>query len=158
MSALPSQRDQEVEKRKLLVTLLARHQRQLLGYIHTLVPRLQDAEDIFQETCEVICEKFDTFSPGTDFLAWACEISRWRVRAARTTFARSKITFSDEVVEQLSRTIADLTGFTWRLCCFPGWHGEPFSSCPFVAARTSAVGRTCRPLRTAAGLVTRHGR
>ena len=106
MSALPHNPTDEVEKRKLLVTLLARHQRQLLGYIHTMVPRIQDAEDIFQETCEVICEKFDTFSPGTDFLAWACEISRWRVRAARTTFARSKVTFSDELVQQLSQTIA----------------------------------------------------
>ena len=105
MSALPSQHEREVEKRKLLVTLLARHQRQLLGYIHTLVPRVQDAEDIFQETCEVICEKFDQFSPGTDFLAWACEISRWRVRAARTTFARSKVTFNDDVVELLAHSM-----------------------------------------------------
>jgi RNA polymerase sigma-70 factor, ECF subfamily len=108
MSALPHNRLDELEKRKLLVSLLARHQRQILGFIHTMVPRIQDAEDIFQETCEVICEKFDSFSPGTDFLAWACEIARWRVRAARTAFARSKITFSDEVVDQLAQTMANM--------------------------------------------------
>ena len=71
-SAAPSS---ELQARKHLVGLLARHQRQLARYIHTLVPHVQDAEDIFQETCEVICEKFDQFSPGTDFLAWACEIA-----------------------------------------------------------------------------------
>ena len=111
MSALPSQHEREVEKRKLLVTLLARHQRQLLGYIHTLVPRVQDAEDIFQETCEVICEKFDTFREGgaqTDehFMAWACEIAWWRVRAARQAFARSKICFNDEVLSLVAETAA----------------------------------------------------
>jgi RNA polymerase sigma-70 factor (ECF subfamily) len=98
----------ELDKRKLLVSLLTRHQRQLLGYIHTIVPHVQDAEDILQETCEVICEKFDQFTPGTEFMAWACEIARWRVRAARTTFARSKITFNDDVVELLADTMTDM--------------------------------------------------
>lgn len=98
----------ELEKRKLLVGLLARHQRQLARYIHTLVPHVHDAEDILQETCEVICEKFDTFREGSDFLAWACEIAWWRVRAARTAFARSKIYFSDEVLSLVADTAARL--------------------------------------------------
>ena len=38
-------------------------------------------------------------------MAWACEIARWRVRAARTTFARAKVTFNEEVVELLAETI-----------------------------------------------------
>jgi RNA polymerase sigma-70 factor (ECF subfamily) len=95
----------EMETRKQLVGLLTRHQRRILGYIHTLVPNLHDAEDILQETCQVICEKFDDFSPGTDFMAWACEIARWRVRAARTAFARSKLFFSESVNELLDQTM-----------------------------------------------------
>ena len=104
-----------MEKRKRLVALLTRHQRQLLRYIHTLVPHLQDAEDILQETSEVICEKFDTFresAHGTggdgDFVAWACEIAWWRVRAARQSFARSKVCFSDEVLSLVAETAANL--------------------------------------------------
>jgi len=104
----------EMEKRKQLVALLARHQRQLLRYIHALVPQVQDAEDILQETCGVICEKFDTFRPtpagiagqGDDgaFMAWACEIAWWRVRAARTAFARSKVCFNDDVLALVAET------------------------------------------------------
>jgi RNA polymerase sigma-70 factor (ECF subfamily) len=104
-----------MEKRKRLVALLTRHQRQLLRYIHTLVPHLQDAEDILQETSEVICEKFDTFQerpdatePGADFLAWACEIAWWRVRAARTAFARSRVTFSDDVLSLVAQTASGM--------------------------------------------------
>lgn len=100
-----------MDKRKRLVALLARHQRQLLRYIHTLVPQVQDAEDILQETCGVICEKFDTFrediagqSQDDAFMAWACEIAWWRVRAARTAFARSKVCFSDEVLALVAET------------------------------------------------------
>src|SRR4051812_44521484 len=106
----------EMEQRKQLVSLLARHQRRLLRYIHTMVPQVQDAEDILQETCGVICEKFDTFRPpplptpgaqgGEDagFMAWACEIAWWRVRAARTAFARSKVCFNDEVLALVAET------------------------------------------------------
>ena len=106
-----SQDPAEMEKRKRLVSLLTRNQQQLLRYIHTLVPRLMDAEDILQETSQVICEKFDTFQEGTDFMAWACEIAWWRVRAARSAFARSRIScFSDEVLELLAETAAELHG------------------------------------------------
>jgi len=98
----------ELDQRKHLVSLLARHQRQLARYIHTLVPHVQDAEDILQETCSVICEKFDTFREGTDFLSWACEIAWWRVRAARTAFARSKVRFSDEVLALVADTASQM--------------------------------------------------
>jgi RNA polymerase sigma-70 factor (ECF subfamily) len=98
----------EMEKRKLLVGLLTRHQRQILRYIHTLVPHMHDAEDILQETSTVICEKFDTFREGSDFMAWACEIAWWRVRAARTGFARSKICFNDEVLSLVAETAAGM--------------------------------------------------
>jgi RNA polymerase sigma-70 factor (ECF subfamily) len=98
----------EMETRKQLVGLLTRHQRRIRGYIHTLVPNLHDAEDILQETCQVICEKFDDFVPGSDFMAWACTIARWRVRAARTAFARSKIFYSDTINELLAQTMMEM--------------------------------------------------
>jgi RNA polymerase sigma-70 factor, ECF subfamily len=94
----------EIEKRKRLVGLLTQHQRRLYGYIHVLVPNPHDAEDILQETCQVICEKFDEFTEGTDFAAWACQIAWWRVRAARTKYARSKVVFGDDILESLSNT------------------------------------------------------
>ena len=99
----PDHRD-ETESRKRLLALMTRHQRQIFSYIYTLVPDRHDAEDLLQETSLVICEKFDEFKDGTDFVAWACQIAWWRVRAARQKYARSKIIFDDRVLEAVAGT------------------------------------------------------
>lgn len=101
MSAPPHN---EAESRKRLMALMTRHQRQIFSYIYTLVPDRHDAEDLLQETSVVICEKFDEFADGTDFVAWACQIAWWRVRAARQKFARSKIVFDERVLEAVAKT------------------------------------------------------
>lgn len=98
----------ETDKRKLLVSLMTRHQRQIFAYIYTLVPDRHDAEDLLQETSVVICDKFDEFTPGTDFVAWACQIAWWRIRYARQKFARAKVVFDDEVLEKVAHTAATL--------------------------------------------------
>lgn len=96
----------EADARKRLVALITRHQRQIFAYIYTLVPDRHDAEDLLQETSVVICEKFDTFRPGSDFVAWACQIAWWRIRYARQKFARSKVVFDDDVLEAVAHTAA----------------------------------------------------
>jgi RNA polymerase sigma-70 factor (ECF subfamily) len=98
----------ETEKRKQLMTLMTRHQRQMFAYIYTLVPHRQDAEDLLQETSLIICEKFDEFKPGTDFVAWACRIAYWRIRYARQKFARSKVVFNQEIVDAIAQTAAPM--------------------------------------------------
>lgn len=100
--------DPALEQQKLLMRLMTQHQRRIFGYIHTLVPRRNDAEDILQETSLVIVEKFSQFQPGTDFVAWACQIAWWQVRAARQRFARSKVVFDDDVVDALASTAAEM--------------------------------------------------
>ena len=91
-----------------LMRLITEHQRRIFGYIYTLVPDRQDAQDILQETSVVICQKFDQFRPGTDFAAWACQIAYWEVRRARQKFARSKVVFNQEVVDAIAETAAEL--------------------------------------------------
>jgi RNA polymerase sigma-70 factor, ECF subfamily len=88
--------------------LMTQHQRRVFAYIYTLVPDRHAAEDILQETSLVICEKFETFKSGTDFVAWANQIAWWQVRAARTKFARSKVLFNDDVLESVAHTHAEL--------------------------------------------------
>ena len=89
---------------KQLMLLMTQHQRRIFSYIYTLVPDRHAAEDILQETSLVICEKFDQFRPGTDFVAWACQIAYWEVRRVRQKFARSKVVFDDEVLEAVAHT------------------------------------------------------
>jgi RNA polymerase sigma-70 factor (ECF subfamily) len=101
MSPAPSN---EADSRKRLMALMTRHQRQIFAYIYTLVPDRHDAEDLLQETSVVICEKFDEFTPGTDFVAWACQIAWWRIRYSRQKFARSKVVFDEDVLESVAHT------------------------------------------------------
>ncbi len=98
----------ETDSRKRLMALMTRHQRQIFAYIYTLVPDRHDAEDLLQETSLVICEKFDDFVPGTDFVAWACQIAWWRIRYSRQKFARSKVVFDDEVFDAVARTAGEM--------------------------------------------------
>src|SRR5436190_13862185 len=98
----------ETESRKRLMALMTQHQRRIFAYIYTLVPNRYDAEDLLQETSLVICEKFDDFEAGTDFVAWACQIAYWRVRYARQKFARSKVVFNQDVLDAVAATAADM--------------------------------------------------
>lgn len=105
---MPAPPSPEADSRKRLMALITRHQRQIFSYIYTLVPDRHDAEDLLQETCVVICEKFDEFAPGTDFVAWACQIAWWRIRYARQKFARSKVVFDDDVLAKVAHTALSL--------------------------------------------------
>src|ERR1700752_1601939 len=100
--------ENDTDSRKRLMMLMTRHQRQLFSYIFTLVPDRHDAEDLLQETSLVICEKFESFEPGTDFVAWACQIAWWRVRQSRQKFARSKVLFDQEIIDSIAETAASL--------------------------------------------------
>jgi RNA polymerase sigma-70 factor (ECF subfamily) len=101
--------DRERENRKRLMMLMTTSQRRIFSYIYTLVPLRQDAEDLLQETALVICEKFDDFQEGTDFVAWACQIAYWRVRKARQKFARSKVVFNQDVFDAVAKTASAIT-------------------------------------------------
>ncbi len=103
---------QNLDRNKRLMLLMTQHQRRIFSYIYALVPDRHDAEDILQETSLVICEKFERFEAGTDFVAWACQIAYWEVRRARQKFARSKVVFDDEVLEAVARTADALSAET----------------------------------------------
>ena len=98
-----------MSREQRLMLLTTQHQRQIFSYIYALVPDRHDAQDLLQETNLVIVEKFDEFQPGTDFVAWACQIAWWRVRASRQKFARSKVVFDDKVLEAVAHTAATMT-------------------------------------------------
>lgn len=82
--------------------LWTQHQRRVFAYIYTLIPNRADAEDLLQETSITLWEKFGDFEPGTDFVAWACQVAYWKIRNARRKYARSPIIHSDELLSSLS--------------------------------------------------------
>src|SRR5215471_21378774 len=105
---MDSDANNETENRKRLLVLMTKHQRQIFAYIYALVPNRYDAEDLLQETCVVICEKFHEFEEGTDFVAWACQIAYWRVRYSWQKYARSKVIFDQTILDAVAQTAATM--------------------------------------------------
>jgi RNA polymerase sigma-70 factor (ECF subfamily) len=70
--------------------LFVRHQQELYAYILTLVPHVNDADDLFQDGMTVMWRKFDQFQPGTNFAAWGIQIMRYEILEYRRHLARSK--------------------------------------------------------------------
>jgi len=82
---------------------LTRHQTSLYGFIYSLVEDRHAAEDILQQTNLTLLQKSDEFTPGSDFLAWACTVARYKVRRAQRDVARQRQRLSEGVLEQVAR-------------------------------------------------------
>ncbi len=91
------------------VALLSAHHRRLLGYATSLVGNRHDAADVVQRASVTLWRKFDTFEPGTDFLAWACTVTFYEARNFQRVASRERARFSDTLVETLAaERVADL--------------------------------------------------
>jgi RNA polymerase sigma-70 factor (ECF subfamily) len=79
---------QDVQPRKADFTrYLAANQTRLYGYIHSLIPDIHDADDLYQQTALVLWNKFEEFDQTRDFFAWACGVARGEV----ANFARRRM-------------------------------------------------------------------
>jgi RNA polymerase sigma-70 factor, ECF subfamily len=87
------------------VRLLGAHERQVSGYIHTLVPSWQDAEDVMQNTRLRLWQQFGSFRRDGDFGAWAIAIANYMVRNYRRDAGRERVRFNDELLEKISKHI-----------------------------------------------------
>ncbi|WP_165220195.1 sigma-70 family RNA polymerase sigma factor [Aquisphaera insulae] len=76
---------------------LLRHQVQLFGFIYSLVRDMDDADDLYQQTCLALWKKIDQYDPSRSFVAWAFGIARFEVSNFLRSRSRSKLYFSDEL-------------------------------------------------------------
>jgi len=87
------------------VSLFARHERAVRGYVRSLLPSNQDVDDVMQEVGLACWHKFKTFdsagSPGI-FVRWACVIARFEVLRHRRNLARDRLVLSEEVIKLLA--------------------------------------------------------
>lgn len=86
---------------------LTRCQTGIYAYILSLIPDRNAAEDVLQETNLVLWEKASEYEAGTDFLAWAVTIARYKAMHARRNYARDRHQFSSAVAEQLADRLGD---------------------------------------------------
>ena len=91
------------------LSLVMAHQRRIHAFILSLVPNTHDADDLLQETTLTMWRKYDSYEPGTDFLAWAFAVARFEVLSHRQKYARAKTLFNDDLLEELVQDTATRT-------------------------------------------------
>src|SRR5688572_13107146 len=84
------------------VPTFVRHEPVLRAFLRPLVPRLDDLDEVMQQTSIVLLRKYAEFEPGTDFLAWACTIARFEVLTYRRAKARDRHVFSEQLLSLLA--------------------------------------------------------
>ncbi|MBI9018224.1 MAG: sigma-70 family RNA polymerase sigma factor [Phycisphaerae bacterium] len=81
--------------------LFVSNQKRIYSFIVMLVPNFTDADDIMQDTVEVMWRKFADYESGTSFVAWAVKIARYRVMNYRRTKQRAKVLYTDSLLEAI---------------------------------------------------------
>lgn len=59
-----------------LAVYWAQHQPVIAGYINSLIPNFQDADDVLQNVAMVTVKKFDDYDRDKPFVSWAIGIAR----------------------------------------------------------------------------------
>lgn len=97
-------------------TLFVQHQQAVLAFVLSLEPEIHDAEEIIQESFVTASRKASTWTAGTNFLAWACAIARFKTLSLQRDRGRRKIRLADDVVELLAEHAEeDFTSFQGRV-------------------------------------------
>lgn len=90
------------DQTEVFVTHVIDMQRNLFAYILTLLPNLEDANEVLQQANLVLWSKRDEFRPGSDIQAWACRIAYYEVLAHRQRWRRDRLRFDNELIEQIA--------------------------------------------------------
>ena len=93
---------QKVDRVDEFVSLYMQHSLRVRGFVRVLVPTQPDAEDVFQDISRTLWDKFDDFESGTNFLAWALSVARFKVMHYRRVKARLPLSMSDTVFDVIA--------------------------------------------------------
>lgn len=83
------------------IKLLNENQNRLFAYLYAHVLNMADTEDLYQQVAMVLWEKFDQFTPGTDFGAWGIRVAEFTIKNFLRGKRRSKVFFSDDVMQRI---------------------------------------------------------
>ena len=105
------------------VRLFVEGQREILRYILRLVPDIDDAHEILQETAVDLWRKFDRYDPAFAFAPWACGFAFRRVLKHREQQARRAKYLSIESLNLIAAERSEQDGILedrrapWRDAC-----------------------------------------
>jgi RNA polymerase sigma-70 factor (ECF subfamily) len=92
----------ELHKYEEFLNRFTRDRERIFAFVHSLIPRHSDAEDVFQQCSLILWRKFGSFQQDQSFLAWACGIARFEVCNYLRTTGRDRLRFDDDLIGQLA--------------------------------------------------------
>jgi len=93
----------DAEVNKEFVRLLTSHQHRIYAFILTLVPDWAIAEDILQDTSEVMWTKYAKVRPIDNFAAWAMKIAYHKVLNYLSKKGNRHVYFNTELIADMAQ-------------------------------------------------------
>lgn len=93
----PADRD----KHDLFLHLYVENEESLRGFVRSLVPTLEDAREVMQETAALLWRKFDDLDSPENFRRWAFGVARMEALTFRRDRARDRHVFSEDLIRKL---------------------------------------------------------
>jgi RNA polymerase sigma-70 factor (ECF subfamily) len=88
---------------RIYVSLLSMNYQRIYNFILMLVASHNNADDIMQETTLAMFEKFNSFEKGSDFLAWAKTIAKYKTLEFLKTQKKDKVVFNQKIVDLIDQ-------------------------------------------------------
>ena len=152
------------DRTKTFLEHFLKAQSKVYAYVRSQIVQKADAEDVLQETAVTLWEKFDSFQPDSDFLAWAYQVARFKVQYyyQKRTRQHRLFTeaFSDLVAQRMAGMKDELTGLDTLLAeCMKRLHDadrDIVQRCYAAGATIAAVaGQLGRPVGTVKNVLKR---
>jgi len=93
---------------ELFVDRILSNQQSLFAYILTLVPQVDDANDVLQETNLTLWRKREEFQEEASLWPWARTIAHYQALAFLKHRSRDRLCFNDSLLSQLAEETAVL--------------------------------------------------
>lgn len=99
--------------------LFVKHQSAIKAFILSLQPDFAEADDVLQEAFLTVTRKAGEFQEGSNFIAWAFTIARFKLLESRRRHGKTAA-LSDEVLETLAAAVPEEAFFDARLRALRG--------------------------------------
>lgn len=82
----------------------------LYSYLRAALPSRDDAEEVLQETCIVLWQKYAEFDPESSFAAWACRIAHFKALEFYRREAKGSLPLAEQFSEIVSQSTTEHSG------------------------------------------------
>ena len=92
----------EMDNHDQFLRLYVECEESLRGFVRSLLPTVEDAREVMQNTAAVLWKKYDQLDDPKNFRRWAFGVARFEVLSYRRDKARDRHIFGEELIIQLA--------------------------------------------------------